>query len=294
MNLKLSALLAFVSIAFSQTPVATIPLKLNEKHQYWIQARINGSQPASCQVDSGGGDRLILDRNRAAKIGVIATGTGRSGGPQDAEMRVDGRARTTLEVAAITFPDARVILTSNPDPDYSCAIGQTIFRAYIVEVDYQAAALRLYDRRSFHYSGPGRSVPLTLDGANPFVMATLTMPNGNSFQARVAVDTGGGSALVMMSKSFVDKNDLLHQGAAPTADWHWGYAGGQTKVATAQIKKLTVGPVDIARPVIHLWQVPGFGGTNGPDGLLCGDFLSRFKLIFDYDAGTLILESTSH
>ncbi len=290
----MSVFLAFFQVAYSQTPVATIPLKLNEKHQYWIQARINGSQPTSCEVDSGGGDHLSLDRDRAAKMGIEATESGRSGGPQDATMIVDGRTRTTLEVAGIRFADTRVSLIPRADPDYSCTIGQTVFHAYIVEVDYQAPALRLYDRKSYQYSGPGRSLPLAVDGANPFVTATLTMPNGKTFQPRVAVDTGGGPALVMLSKGFVDKNDLLHQGATATPDWHWGYAGGQTKVATAQIEKLAIGPFDIARPVIHLWQVPGFGGTNGPDGLLCGDFLSRFKLIFDYDARTLILEPTSH
>jgi hypothetical protein len=292
MNLKFSAFLAFSSIVFGQAPIATIPLKLNDTHQYWIEARINGSAPMSCQVDSGGGNRMNLDRERASKMGIEATETGRSGSPQDAKMRTDGRAGVNLEVAGIQFAGTRAILTPIKDPDYSCVIGQTVFHEYIVEIDYQTPALRLYDRRSFHYSGPGQGVAFTIDAGNPFVTATLTMPNGKTFQPRVAVDTGGGSALLIVTKSYVESNDLLHQGITATPDWHWGYAEGRAKVSTAQIEKLAVGPFDIARPVIHLWQAPGFGGSNGPDGLLCGDFLSHFKLIFDYGAGMLILEPT--
>lgn len=297
-----SAKVPLVAVLFSAVcipadepgPVASIPMRLNEAHQCRIEVRINGSDPITCGVDSGGGDRIYLDRDRAAKMGIQATGTGSSAGPQDTKMKQDSRGKVTLEVGGVTFADQTVVLQSRPYAEYSCGIGQTVFRQYIVEVDYEAPAIRLYNPERFHYGGPGKVVPITLDGGSPFVTATLTMPNGDSLQARLAVDTGCGLGLVMLSKAYVDKNNLMAQKLTPTPDNRYGFAGEQPKVVSAQIEKFSVGPFDVPRPVVHLWQVPGFGGSGVPDGLLCGDFLRRFKLIFDYGRKTMILEPNAH
>jgi hypothetical protein len=129
-----------------------------------------------------------------------------------------------------------------------------------------------------------------MEQGNPFVSATLTTPNGKSLQARLAVDTGGGSALVMLGKRFVDTNKLMSDIQDPKPEPRYGSEGQQVRVYSARFEKLAVGAYEIPRPVIHFWQVQGFGGSGGPDGLLCGDFLRRFKLIFDYVNQRIILE----
>src|SRR5271157_2282416 len=120
----------------SRAPVS-IPMRLNEAHQYFIQARINGSDPVWCNLDSGGGDRLYLDRDRAAKMGIQPTGNGLSAGPQDSKMKPDGRSQVSLEVAGVKLANLTVLLQSRPYADFSCVIGQTVFRQFVVEVDYE-------------------------------------------------------------------------------------------------------------------------------------------------------------
>ena len=167
MHLKIAAavlLSGLCSGANEQKPVSSIPLKLNSAYQYWIEARFNGSDPISCGVDSGGGDRIYLDTDRAAKMGIRPTGTGLSAGPHDTKMKQDSRGQATLEVAGIQLVNQPVLLQSRPYADYSCAIGQTVFRPYIVEVDYEAPAIRQYDPEHFRYDGPGHSLPITLEG----------------------------------------------------------------------------------------------------------------------------------
>jgi hypothetical protein len=268
---------------------AEIPIHLNSSYQIFIDARING-EAIRCKLDSGGGDRLYLDRARAAKMGIQPTGAGLSSGPGYRQMNRDLRAQVNLEVEGIKLPNLLVLLQDRPSEEFSCNIGQTVFRQFIVEVDYETPALRLHDRATFHYTGPGKTLPLTMDNGSPFVDAVLVTPNGKSFTARVSVDTGGGSPLVMLSKPFVDKNDLPNQDLSVTPDRRFGMDGPTARVATAQFDKLSVGPFDIARPTIHLWRFQGFGGATGPDGLLCSGFLRRFKLFFDYENNSLILE----
>ena len=273
--------------ADEQKPVVSIPMRLNDAYQYSIQARINGLDAMWCHVDSGGGDRIYLDRDWAAKAGIKPTSTGLSAGPQNTKMTQDDRSQVTVEVSSIKLVNQTALLQSMSY--MPCVIGQTVFQQYVVEVDYETPAIRLYDPAQFHYNGPGQTLPLTMEGGNPFVTATLTTTNGKSFQARVAVDTGGGSAVVMMSKSYVDKSDLMSQIQDPVSEPTYGYSGRQARVIAARIEKLTVGPFEISRPVIHLWQIQGFGGSSGPDGLLCSAFLRRFKLFFDYGRKTITL-----
>ncbi len=202
-------LVLLCGVCFGASEPVLIPMRLNEAYQYFIQARISDSEPMWCNVDSGGGDRLYLDRDRAAKMGIQPTATGRSAGPGDAKMTEDARSHVTLEVSGVKLADQTVLLQSRPYADFSCVIGQTVFRQYVLEVDYETPAIRLHKSEQFHYSGAGKAVPFVLEDGSPFVTATLTTPNGKSFHARVAVDSGGGSMLVMLSKSYVDKNALL-------------------------------------------------------------------------------------
>ena len=280
--------------ADAQKPIVSIPLKLNKLYQYWIEARFNGSDPLSCGLDSAGGDRVYLDNDRAAKMGIKPTGTGRSAGPHDTQMKQDSRSEATLEVAGVKLVNQPVVLQSRPYADYSCTIGQTVFRQYIVEVDYEAAAIRLYDPEHFRYDGPGQVLPIRMEGGSPFVTATITTPKGKSVQAKVAVDTGGGSAIAMLSKPFVETNKLTSdiEGAAPEPQY--GMEGQQARVLSARFGNFAVGRFEIPRPVLHFWQVQGFGGSAGPDGLLCGEFLRRFKVIFDYLNLKIILEPNAH
>jgi hypothetical protein len=271
-------------------PVAVLPIQLNASGQQFIQARINGSEPIRCNVDSGGGDRVYLDRDRALQMGIQPTGGGRSAGPNDTKMAQDLRGSATVEAGGVKLPPQQVLLQSRPYADFSCVIGQTVFRDYVVEVDYQAPAIRLYDPARFRYEGPGKALGLVMESGNPFVDATLVTTTGKSYVARVAVDTGGGPALLMLSRAFADKNQVMGELQNPIPVPQFGRAGDQARVVSARFERLTVGPFEIAKPEIQLWQIGGFGGSGGPDGLLCNGFLQRFKLIFDYGRKVLVLE----
>ena len=99
---------------------------------------------------------------------------------------------------------------------------------------------------------------------------------------------------MMLSKPFVDENKLIGNIQNAVPEPRYGMEGQQARVLSARFEKLAVGPFEIPRPVIHFWQVRGFGGSSGIDGLLCGEFLHRFKLIFDYLNQKIILEPNAH
>ena len=97
----------------------------------------------------------------------------------------------------------------------------------------------------------------------------------------------------MLSKRFVDANNLMADIQDAKPEPMYGSEGGRTKVAIARFQNFAIGPFEVPQPAILLWQVQGLGGSNGPDGLLCGDFLRRFRLFFDYGNQKIILEPKS-
>ena len=66
------------------------------------------------------------------------------------------------------------------------------------------------------------------------------------------------------------------------------------RVLIARMEKLEVGPFEIVHPLVHMYQVNGFGSGAEPDGLICQGFLRRFKLIFDFPHSQLILEPNAN
>src|SRR5580704_12985440 len=125
------------------TPV-TLPAMLNDFHQIWIPARINGSPVLWCELDSGGGGALyFIDAGKAAAIGVRAERMGQSAGVSQGTMAVDGRAQVTVEFPGLRLERQELVIKPAPlGKDGIVALAN--FRQWVTEMDYQAPAVRLH------------------------------------------------------------------------------------------------------------------------------------------------------
>src|SRR5438876_812 len=77
-------------------PVAPIPLTRDDDNQLYIPVRINGVD-FKCGLDSGAGDRVYLQRDRAIAAGIRPTNIyGRSAWLNSGMFNVDERTKATL------------------------------------------------------------------------------------------------------------------------------------------------------------------------------------------------------
>ena len=269
--------------------IATIPLNVGENYRLYLPVRINGAE-FSCNLDSGGGDRIYLDKAKALAAGIQPMGEGYSAGPQAASMATDLRAQVTLEIGGLKLPGQELVMQSRPSPDYQCVVGLQTLKHYVVELRYQPPVLRVHAAAQYVVAKLGHAIPFVLDNGNPFVQVVLSLPDGDPIPARLSIDTGGGRYEVYLSKSFVDQHSILTRVPKTVPDFWSGMAGDQPRVLAARFDKLQFGDLELPRPIASLARVPGFGGVNEPDGLLCPDFLKRFNLTFDYPHLKMILE----
>jgi len=293
--------LVLASVAFSAmltagqgaSPVSVIPLRMGEDYALYAPARINGSEFV-CSLDSGGGDRIYLDKSKAMAAGIKPEAEGRSAGPQAESMASDLRAKVGLELGTLKLDGLELIMQNRPYAGFECVIGLTVLKEYVVELSYQPPTLRVFDASQYKYSGHGHVIPFVIDDGNPFVNVNLLFPKGDPISARLALDTGGSRPAGYLSKSFIDKHGIMSRVSKAVPDYWSGMAGNQPRVLAARLSMLELGDLKVARPIFFLWQVRGFGGGNEPDGLLCPDFLRRFTLIINYPRLELILSPGPH
>jgi len=271
------------------SPLVTIPIRIASDNRLYLDARINGSEPLNCMLDSGGGGLSYLDRQRAASLGVQPTAAGRSASPQSASMTVDARARVTWDLAGLKLPEVELLLQNRPNPEYACNVGLGILSRYVVELDYDAAALRVYEPASYQPASAAGRVPMEVKNGWTSVMVTLAFPQGDPVQARLSIDTGGGRPVAYLTKTFIDRHGLMQRVSSTVPELRAGFSGDQPKVLATRLRNLSLGSVELSQPVVFLFQERGFGGSE-PDGLLCPDFLRRFRLVFDFQHQTLLLE----
>jgi hypothetical protein len=272
--------------ATAAAPIA-LPARRNDFHQLLVPARIDGSPPLWCELDSGGGGALVfIEAAKANAIGIMPTGYGRSAGPLETALALDGRTRVTLAFPGLKVAEQELVIKATPLlGDKDASIGMLVLSRYVVELDHESPAVRLHEPEQFRYKGPGKAFPFTIEDNNPYTTATLTLRDGKELTARMVIDTGAAGSIAYLSRSFAAQNRLA-EGAS-------GSAADSLGRRAYRLDRFALGTLAVARPVVHQFLEPGFGGKTEPDGMIGMEFLRRFKVFFDYGRSRMILEPNS-
>jgi hypothetical protein len=161
-------------------------------------------------------------------------------------------------------------------------LGYDFFTSYVVEIDYVRRVVTLHDPEKYNYTGSGDSIPIIVRGGYPFVRATIRTKATEGAEEALLVDLGSNDALDYHTKllppktidAFIDSVQL-----------------GKVRVAFGRVQSIKLG-----RFVINN-AVAGFANSDLPAGirgLIGGEILRRFKVIFDYPHQRMILEPSSY
>jgi hypothetical protein len=267
----------------SNQSVATIPFELYFNEIY-VRVRVNNSEPLWFVVDSGAGG-WIVDRAHATQMGLhleqeTAQGTGAGNGTYDVSYVKD--VTFSLSDFNISVPLIGVIdLSAHKSQigrEIEGLIGFDFFQKFIVEIDYESNVIRLFDPKTYHYSGVGESIPITVDqeARNPFLTAEITVQGAAPQSRKLLIDTGSNDAL---------DDSFVAQSTGPKIEIVGGVGlGKEFKINVGKVSRLRLGAVsfdDIDA---------GAGGV----ALVGGEILRRFTVIFDFAHSRMILEPNQH
>lgn len=213
-----------------QQPSATQKFELYN-NSIFVPVRANDSQPLSFILDTGASMSFLSQRQARAlglavrheQEGNFGTGEGQSriGFARDVRLELSGVRLPLKSVVVLPADDLEPIFGRGLDG----IVGAELFRRYVVEVDYDALVLRLYEPGSYVYQRSGEILPLTLSGGRPFVKATVTVAGIGPIEGKFILDLGDNRALGLNSPS-VRKHAILSVEQKTIKNEAHGIAGG--------------------------------------------------------------------
>jgi hypothetical protein len=196
----------------------------------------------------------------------------------------------TIDIDRLRLSDAKAIVVPpvrSFAPDHDGVIGASLFRNFVVEIDFDSARVTLHDPKRWSPPSDAAAVPLTVRGNMPFTELTVLTAEGRRIPVKVVVDLGAGHP--------VSLNLGMTEGIeAPAAAIRANIGRGLSGVLRGQVGRLVgveIGGV-VLRDVVATFpddehQRPG--GMDSEGGNLGTGLLQHFNVAFDYAGGMMYL-----
>jgi hypothetical protein len=283
------------TIAASSATV-TIPFELVNRHII-LKVQVDNSRPLSFVLDTG--DQFaIVNLDRARELGLKLEGEVRIGGAGAAISTGAFVRNSSFTIAG--FPGFSQPLTmalpigrmaARLGQDFDGIIGTEFIKQFVVEIDYQARVLKLYDKTRFIYAGPGESIPITLNhGGHPIIEAEVTPVGSAAVSGKFVLDVGSGGALALYTP-FVTGHNLPGPNSKTIKAIGVGGAGGDVNARIGRVTELKIGRFTISQP-ITLFAEDKAGAFADPTlvGNIGQQIVGKFRLFLDYGHNRIIFE----
>lgn len=267
-------------------PVVEVPVEL-ENGRVVVPLSINGSRPLRYLLDTGltgavyyGSEGQSLNLKIAGEMQVRGLGVG------GAPIMVPVASDVTFNIGGIELTGGRLAMRPSK-ASYDGVIGRPLFGNVVVEFDWEKRILRLYEPKTFKYSGTGVVLPLTFDeGGRPYTTAALRI-DAKTIPVKLVVDTGGSHTLLLDAGS--DPEIVVPEGSPKTVLGRG--AGGEITGHSGRIHALQFAGQTLKDvPTIYPDASLGSAALGGRHGNLGAGILRRFKAIYDYSRNQLIVE----
>jgi Aspartyl protease len=279
-----------------QSAVVTIPFELVNRHIV-LKVQVNNSRPLSFILDTGD-QYAVINLDRAKELGLKLEGEihmGGAGAAISTGSYVRGSKFTIpgFEGFSQTLNAALPIGRMAPrfGQDFDGIIGSEFIKQFVLEIDYQARVIRLYDKDKFKYDGSGESIPITFNSSgHPIIEAEVTPIGSAPVTGKFVLDVGSGGALALYSP-FVAGHNLLGQNLPTIKAIGVGGAGGEVNARIGRVTELKIGRFHINRPItLFSEDKAGAFASSALVGNIGQQIVGRFKLLFDYSHQRIIFE----
>jgi len=274
--------------SYARQSVKVIPVEIPITNQIYIQARLNNSEPMWFILDTGA-TSTILDVDKAKELDIKSEDHRSLNLGQTNTIAATFAKNASLDISGIKIPIETLGVMPvrfRHAPQIVGLIGSDFFKRFVVEIDYQARTISLFEPNSFRYTGRGEIVPFELRQEIPHIVVKVSKGNADSLDAWLAVDTGA-SQTVVVNAAFVEKNKLLET-TEGTIKLRAGGLGGGGFNYKVRAKAVKIGNIVFDKPLIN-FSTGRFAAVE-QDGVIGNGFLNRFKLITDYSRKRVILE----
>lgn len=265
-----------------------------------VPVRINNSDTLRFILDTGVGSTILTDAAVAQKLGMKSVRKMTIEGMGNGKARAaDVTVGNTLKMGKMQGFRHNIVVMDSDFLRLSEVVGTPIhgifgyeiFQKFVVTIDFHKQELTLTLPEKYKYTaGQGDRFPIVIERTKPYLDAVTVVTNDRELPLRVVLDTGAGHALMLntsVSNIQLPQKVVKSQLGIGLAGVINGHIGRLPKVRIGQYELndvLTTFPDSSAFGMKLTDQAPHRDGTLG------GEFLSRFKVTFHYEAGYIVLK----
>ena len=258
-----------------------------------LKVRVNGSRALHFIFDTGASVSVIDPQSARAlglrtkgKLSLDATGGSvQSGLIGPVSLSLAGVTVFKQTLATIDLDAVAPLFGYKIDG----IIGHDFINNFVIEIDYGAGLMNLYETASYKYSGAGKSIPFELVEKTPFVRGRIGLNGRAPVEGKFEVDSGG-TGILILNTPFVNKHTMLET-LTIQAQSKLGGAGGSANAVKAHVPTFELGSLVVKNPLVVFAQgTEGSEGSAEYDGEIGAGFFSQFKMILDYSRSQIILE----
>jgi hypothetical protein len=169
-------------------------------------------------------------------------------------------------------------------------IGYSLFKDYIIKIDYDSLKVEIFSQGTFKYPRGGIMLrPLI----STLPIEPLRVKDDRTIQTRFLYDIGAGLCM-MLSTDFIEDSMLLKKKRKFYSKEAEG-PGGRITMQMTVIKEIKLGPYRFRNVPIYVFK-DEYNITSYPflGGLVGNDLLRRFNCILDYEKRLFYLSPNSH
>jgi membrane-associated protease RseP (regulator of RpoE activity) len=262
----------------------------------YIPISVNDNSPIDFVLDTGAPEITTIEKGIITRMNIKTNKGGylRGAGAKSLEF-------VWLEGVKLTLPNIKVLgarmaahslVHMEPywgKPKYGL-LGGNILKHVVTEIDYIKSYVRFYQPDKYIYKGNGQKIPIKFISNAVLVKARVCINAGEEdFEGLFLIDTGVRNTF--FNSPFVRKHCILEK-TKKTVENITGFGiGGEGFGKLSRIKTIQMGSYKIDNAIIELTtDTTGVAASKQFDGIIGADLLSRFKVIFDYKRGEMILE----
>lgn len=255
----------------------------------YLRARVNDSEPLWFLLDTGA-TASYFDVERAKALGL-----GQNDFVKGVSLDLPG-----VKLLNQKFLPQRLGFGIYNGHAADGLLGYDFISRFVLEIDYVNNTVGLHEPSSYRYSGLGEVVPLELleddsGGKVPLVRIKIMQQGRAAVEGKFIADTAVRSA-ISFNTPFVDANKLLQP---PRRTIQVPLGGGamvrESKQSIGRVSNIQLGRFSLKKTVAIFFQdKQGIVASPEFDGVIGGEILRRFKVIFNYSRQQMILESNRY
>lgn len=179
-------------------------------------------------------------------------------------------------------------------------IGHSLFKDFIVEIDYDQQWIKLHDHERFgdryfkkKESPKWSSVPLSFRNDKPYVDVEVQQKDGSWIPLTLLIDTGASFALSL----YYSENDRILLPEKRVRSFLGNGLSGEIQGYFGRIERLKIANFTFKEPIASFPDEEGIMRSivfSSRDGSIGAEIMKRFKVMFNYRDSTMIIKPSDY